>query len=338
MRDKVSSTALPANSICPSMNPPNLDPDAARSAKSCSTGSRPARSGAADAPTEDARAAGLRSADRGAADSGPTDPNSGGAKAAAAPSGGSGPRAAGLVREALGLWALAFGGLVAAKALGLVIPFIGRQVKAVAAGLFLYLPGPTLRRRDETVDDLGVPDWPWRSAAAAADFRRDLKWGVGTCLILFVPVVVGFFLSLELLQYLPEELRRLVIPYTSGAAEVALRFPEQMWLHVLDQVLVVALPEEFFYRGYLQTRLKQAWGSGRTRLLGVQVGAAFWVTQLLFAVGHLGEFHPWRLMVFFPALLFGWLRERTGSIGPAIIVHAFSNLLLMTLEASAFGW
>ena len=67
------------------------------------------------------------------------------------------------------------------------------------------------------------------------------------------------------------------------------------------------------------------------------MGAAFWLTQALFAVGHLGQLHFWRLAVFFPSILFGWLRARTGSIVPGILVHALSNLVLMVLEASAFG-
>ncbi len=241
-----------------------------------------------------------------------------------------------IVREALLVWALAFGGLIAAKVLGLAIPFIGRQVKAVAAGLFLYLPGFGMRRRGETVDDYGVPDWPWRSSSAADRFKIDVAWGMGVSLLLLLPVVGGFLLLLELLPSLPPALQALA-PYDAQDHGFALRLPDRMWLHVLDQLLVVALPEEFFYRGYLQTRLRHAWGRGRFLLLGVPVGAAFWLTQALFAVGHLGEFHPWRLSVFLPAILFGWLRERTGSIGAGIIVHAFCNLLLMVLEASAFG-
>lgn len=244
---------------------------------------------------------------------------------------------ASIVREAIGLWALAFGGLLAAKVVGLAIPFVGRQVKAVAAGLFLYLPGFALRRRRETLDDYGVPDWPWRSKEALATFRRDLAWAAVVCSILLPLVVGGFVLLLGALPSLPPALRSLVVPYTGAGGAFAFRLPDRMWLHVLDQLLVVALPEELFYRGYLQTRLQHAWGKGRVRLLGAPVGAAFWVTQLLFAVGHLGEFHPWRLSVFFPAILFGWLRERTGSIGAGVLVHAFCNLLLMVLEASAFG-
>jgi membrane protease YdiL (CAAX protease family) len=38
-----------------------------------------------------------------------------------------------------------------------------------------------------------------------------------------------------------------------------------------------------------------------------------------------------RLLVFFPALLFGYLRARTGNIGAAVVIHATSNLLLAIL-------
>lgn len=242
-----------------------------------------------------------------------------------------------IVIEAVGVWAASFAGLVAARLVGFVIPWVGTQVKAVAAALFLYLPTWVLRRRGEHVEDYGVPDWPWTSPTAAAQFRRDLKWAAWVSLILFPITVVGFFLLLSWIPLLPEGARELLTPYPGGAGTIALRLPDRFWLHVLDQFLVVALPEEFFYRGYLQTRLEHAWGKGRGRLFGAQVGKAFWLTQILFAVGHLGRLDPWRLSVFFPSILFGWLRVRTGSIVPGIIVHALCNLVLMVLEASAFG-
>jgi len=247
------------------------------------------------------------------------------------------PSSRAILREVLALWAISFGGIVATRVAGFAIPWIGAQVKAVAAALFLYLPGHAIRKRGETLDDYATPDWPWTSPAAARQFRRDLAWGLGVSLVLFPPFVLAFFGFLELVPHLPPDLRVALTPYRGAGAEIAFRLPERFWLHVADQFLVVALPEEFFYRGYVQTRLGQAWGEGRRRLLGVPVGAAFWFTQVLFAVGHLGQLHFWRLAVFFPAILFGWLRARTGSIVPGIIVHALSNLVLMTLEASAFG-
>jgi membrane protease YdiL (CAAX protease family) len=243
-----------------------------------------------------------------------------------------------IVREALWIWAVAFAGLVAAKLIGLAVPLVAANISAVAAFLFLYLPQRVVRARGEEIDDYAFPPWPWTSREAARTFRRDLAWGLGVSAVMVPAVTLGFFGFLWLLQHLPLELAELLAPYRDASAPApAFRLRNDFALQVPFQFLVVALPEEFFYRGYLQTRLTHAWGDGRLRVLGVGIGKAFLWTQVLFALGHLAQFHFWRLGVFFPALLFGWLRGRTGSIVPGVIVHAVSNLLLMTLEVSAFG-
>jgi hypothetical protein len=41
-----------------------------------------------------------------------------------------------------------------------------------------------------------------------------------------------------------------------------------------------------------------------------------------------------RLAVFFPALVFGWLRARTGGIGAGVIYHAACNLFASYLGES----
>lgn len=100
------------------------------------------------------------------------------------------------------------------------------------------------------------------------------------------------------------------------------------------QVLVIALPEEAFYRGYLQTALDDAWPK-RIRLLGAELGPSLVVTSALFALGHLAtELDPNRLGVFFPALLFGYLRSRTRGIGAGVAFHALSNLFTAFLARS----
>ena len=105
----------------------------------------------------------------------------------------------------------------------------------------------------------------------------------------------------------------------------------------LGQLFVIALPEEAFYRGYLQSSLDAAWRP-RIRLLGAPIGPSLLVTSALFALGHLAtELHPNRLSVFFPALLFGWLRARTGGIGASVLLHAFSNLFAAYL-AHSYGF
>jgi hypothetical protein len=102
------------------------------------------------------------------------------------------------------------------------------------------------------------------------------------------------------------------------------------WLlsFVIVQLGLVALPEEHFFRGYLQGRLDARWGTP-FRLLGASVGWGLPASALAFAL-----LHPIlipgadRLLVFFPSLLFGWVRARQGHLGAAVLVHAGCNLLL----------
>jgi membrane protease YdiL (CAAX protease family) len=95
---------------------------------------------------------------------------------------------------------------------------------------------------------------------------------------------------------------------------------------VLGQLAVIALPEEAFYRGYLQTRLGDVFTS-RIRIFGAEIGPEILVASLIFALGHLATVrNPGRLAVFFPALLFGFLRARTGGVGAGMTYHAMCNL------------
>jgi hypothetical protein len=56
---------------------------------------------------------------------------------------------------------------------------------------------------------------------------------------------------------------------------------------------------------------------------------------LLFALIHFAvDLNPARLAVFFPALLFGWLRALRGGIGAAAAFHASCNLLSEVLVRS----
>ena len=100
------------------------------------------------------------------------------------------------------------------------------------------------------------------------------------------------------------------------------------------QLLVIALPEEAFYRGYLQSALDEVWRP-RVRVLGVQLGPGIVLTSALFAAGHLcTEFNAGRLAVFFPALVFGWLRTRTRGVGAGLVFHALCNLFASYLSQS----
>jgi hypothetical protein len=106
----------------------------------------------------------------------------------------------------------------------------------------------------------------------------------------------------------------------------ALRLPASLFDEVAGQIVVIALPEEAFFRGYLMTSLDRAWAP-RWRVLGATLGPGLFVSAAIFALGHyLTIRNPARLAVFFPALLFGWLRARTGGVGAAVVFHAACNL------------
>ena len=94
---------------------------------------------------------------------------------------------------------------------------------------------------------------------------------------------------------------------------------------------MIALPEEAFFRGYVQSSFDDVWPP-RWRVLGAPLGVSWVLTAALFAVGHvLTDPRPARLAVFFPALLFGWLRARTRDVLPGIFFHAACNLFSQTL-------
>lgn len=100
-------------------------------------------------------------------------------------------------------------------------------------------------------------------------------------------------------------------------------------VEVFDQLAahlaVVALPEEAFYRGYVQTALDKRWPP-RLVIFGAPVGVGLLTASTVFAVGHvLTEPYLGRLAVFFPSLVFGWLRARTGGIGAGVVFHAACN-------------
>ncbi len=218
------------------------------------------------------------------------------------------------------MWGTSFAAILVASAV------LHGYAKLVATVSFLYLPLVPMNRRGENYQDYGVTLRCW---------RQDLKLA-GLLFALVVPLYfAGYVAFAELLRHLPAWLVPYLSPYGTDWSFKP-RLPGKFDLWVLDQLLVVALPEEFFYRGYLQTRLRDAYPQGKL-FLGARLGPAFLLTALLFAVGHLAVFQVWRLAVFFPALLFGWLRERTGTVLGSSLFHAACNLYELILRASFFG-
>lgn len=109
-------------------------------------------------------------------------------------------------------------------------------------------------------------------------------------------------------------------------------WPEQFWMLVPYHLFFVAIPEEFFYRGYIQTRLDEVFPL-KWRVFGTKVGWGLLWTSLIFAFGH-SVVSPqwWHFAIFFPSLVFGWMRERTGGIVAGALFHAWANIQVTTLD------
>ncbi len=93
--------------------------------------------------------------------------------------------------------------------------------------------------------------------------------------------------------------------------------------------------EELYYRGYIQSRVNQEFGRPY-RLLGVEFGPGLLVAAFIFGLSHvLNNFNPfvgqytlnwwWGLWTFFGGLLFGLIREKTGSLLAAGIAHGLPD-------------
>jgi membrane protease YdiL (CAAX protease family) len=143
----------------------------------------------------------------------------------------------------------------------------------------------------------------------ARDAAHAGLWALLLMALTFPPFVVGY------------------LAYWRPHHVFALRLPASIFDELAGQLVVIALPEEAFFRGYLQTSLDRAFPP-RWRVLGADLGPGWLLASAIFAVGHVLTIrHPARLAVFFPALLFGWLRKRTGGVGAGVLFHASCNVL-----------
>jgi membrane protease YdiL (CAAX protease family) len=150
----------------------------------------------------------------------------------------------------------------------------------------------------------------------ARELAAALLWALGTALLVLPPFWLGFLWWW-----------RIRVPFHAPPSS-------SLGSDFSGQVLVIALPEETFYRGYLQSALDEVY-KPRWRVLGAELGPGLLLTSALFALGHLcTEFNAARLAVFFPSLVFGYLRARTRGVGAGLLFHALCNLFASYLGQS----
>ncbi len=215
-------------------------------------------------------------------------------------------------RELVGLWLVT---LFAIKAVVTLQATTGMPEVVLAAVpcLFIYMPVLLcrLRKVDSYAYRLSIPAFGDR-----ASWARALRESGRVLALVLLPWFIGYHLY-----------QTLIFGFEPGW-----RMPSAPITLILYQLFFVAIPEEFFYRGYLQTRLNEVF-ERRFLLFGIPFGHGLWITSVLFAFGHsLVVVRWWHFATFFPGLLFGLLRERTGGVMAGAFFHAACNILVVWLD------
>lgn len=156
---------------------------------------------------------------------------------------------------------------------------------------------------------MGHPDYP--------GILKELKSLALTSILLFVPYVAGYWLFFKWRAI------------DSGLELIwSFNLPPKLALEIVMQIFLVALPEELFFRGFLQGALVKH---------GLNMWLSAILTNIIFAVGHLANsFSPSRLLTFFPGLIFSYLINKNKSLLSPILFHAACNILGQILYFSIF--
>jgi len=203
------------------------------------------------------------------------------------------------------------------------VSFLGAHLTEIYAVLFLVTPHLWSKHTGFPVPEFG-------------SLPRGLLWGVGVSLAVGALFALGYELYFRALCSGELPLWNLG---RSCRALHDFRFPG--WSAtgnlILIHAIAVALPEEYFYRGFLQPLLLRSptlsqLSATRRLALAIVLQAA------CFAVGHaFVDGNPLRAAVFFPGLLFGVLAAGSGGLWAPILFHTAANVLSETLEKGYFG-
>ncbi len=184
------------------------------------------------------------------------------------------------------------------------VPLIGEYVGTFVAVLLIYLPVIVLSIKKRKIDFLD----------------KGLKSYLKSFVTFFIVALLAFplfFIGAHIWQM-----------YIIGVDGPHWMLPKDLIQLILYQLLLVALPEEFFFRGYFQSTISKMFAK-KWRIFGCTFGWEWIITSAVFAITHsIISYQWWHFSIFFPALLFGYLRERTGSITAPILFHAASNIAM----------
>jgi len=194
--------------------------------------------------------------------------------------------------------------LIATAVLGAVIVlmrFDSFRFVGWESSVFIGLPVIMAMIRNLPISELGL---------SVRNPLKDLKYFLIASLVFLPPFTAAFF----------------IFEHFANNAAITLCVPEGLGKAIAVHFFYFALPEEFLFRGYLQTRFYRI----TPKLIGPEklgLPLAAIVCAVIFAFAHVIFDASWyRLLVFFPAVIFGWLRHRTGSILASTLFHGACNV------------
>mgnify|MGYP001069775603 CR=1 FL=1 len=186
---------------------------------------------------------------------------------------------------------------------------VAGYIDLILAGIWLYLPAAFIWARKEGLKDF---------ALLKLDLSQSLKWFLLTSILIFpIFYLIGIIGAKKILGY-----------------HLQLTIPKNILSLCLSQLLLISLPEEWFFRGYIQGRFNQVLGK-KWKFFPAQIGPGLFIASALFCLSHFAiRQSPDRLMVFFPGLVFGWLREKTDSLVAPVLFHFLANLTFIIFQMS----
>jgi membrane protease YdiL (CAAX protease family) len=230
-------------------------------------------------------------------------------------------------RDAVIAWAVVAVLVAGLVRINVTLPAIGHLGSALVAVLFLYVPVFVAWRRTEDLYDYGFHAKPVKQGLVTAGVA------IG---VIFPIFALGYFAFYEVACN--SDLLSNLVPHgmCSRYGGLAGLHPPALTGKLAEfcavQLVVVALPEELFFRGFLLGLLERRFPPKR-RILGGGIGLALVISAAMFALIHLPkDGDPRALATFFPGLLFGWMRSATGSIMASTLTHAGSNILIRFLD------
>jgi uncharacterized protein len=119
-----------------------------------------------------------------------------------------------------------------------------------------------------------------------------------------------------------------ILALPSGVIDWHIKIPSHFFARITSNLFLASIPEEAFFRGFVQQEIFKSLGAGLKGTIGAVLGAS-----LLFAVFHIGWTCsvPMLGFVFLAGVLYGAIYQYTKAIEASIFCHFCVNLFHMTL-------